>query len=140
MIIVPGIVTSSKGESQSIVTVLVVITDPVVDCVGVVGRVVASVVLIGVVGLLVVVWIVGLVVVIIVVWTVVGWVVDEVVKIIVVSDVYVEGWGIEMVGTIVVGNVAEDVVPRVVVWKFLVLWVVDVIVVIMDAIVTVVVV
>ena len=87
MIIVPGIVTSSKGESQSIVTVLVVIADPVVDWVGVVGRVVAYVVVIGVVGLLIVVWIVGSVVVIIVVWTVVGWVVDVVVKIIVVSDV-----------------------------------------------------
>ena len=45
-----------------------------------------------------------------------------------------------MVGTFIVDNVVEDVVPRVVVWKLLVLWVVDVIVVIMDALVIIVVV
>ena len=90
------------------------------------------------VGLLVVVWIV--VVVITVVWTVVGWTVEVVDMIIVVSDVDVVGWGLEVVRTIIGDSVVEDVVPRVVAWKFLVLWEVGVVEAIMVVTVTVIVV
>ena len=58
MMVVPGIVISSKGEPQSIVIVFVVITESVVDCIDIVCRVVELVVVIGVVGLLAIVWVV----------------------------------------------------------------------------------